>query len=126
MKGGRLMVRQQTEFGVRQYAIIGLTFTTAFIHFTLLFPDLVFILNALGYLVLVGALYLPVAGLLRYHNYIRWLLMAYTAVTIMLWANMLWLDMGGARSTLAYVDKMIEIALLALLWIDSQSPRQFS
>jgi len=120
MKGGRLMVRQQTEFGVRQYAIIGLACATAFIHFTLLFPDLVFILNALGYLVLVGALYLPVAGLLRYHSHIRWLLMAYTAITIMLWAIM------GARSTLAYVDKMIEVALLALLWIDSQSSRRFS
>lgn len=114
------MVRQQTEFGVRQYAIIGLTFATAFIHFTLLFPDPVFVLNGLGYLVLVGTLYLPVAGLLRYRSQIRWVLMAYTAITIMLWVIM------GARSTLAYVDKMIEIALLALLWIDSQSPRQFS
>lgn len=114
------MVRQQTEFGVRQYAIIGLTFATAFIHFTLLFPDPVFVLNALGYLVLVGALYLPVTGLLRYHRHIRWLLMAYTAITIMLWVSV------GARSPLAYVDKMIEIALLALLWVDSQSSRQFS
>lgn len=114
------MVRQQAELGVRQYAIIGLTFATAFIHFTLLFPDPVFVLNGLGYLILIGALYLPVANLLRYRNYVRWLLMAYTAVTIILWVIV------GARSPLAYVDKMIEIALLALLWFDSQSPRQFS
>lgn len=108
------MIKHQVQLGVRQYVIILLTIATALVHFALLFPDVVFVLNGLGYLVLVAALYLPLAQLAPYRNQIRWVLMAYTAVTIILWLFM------GARVTIAYIDKLIEVILLVLLWLESQ------
>lgn len=109
-----IMPKQQVQLGIQQYVIILLTIATALVHFTLLFPDTVFILNGLGYLALVAALYLPLAQLAPYRNQIRWALMAYTAITIVLWIFM------GGRVIIAYVDKLIEIILLVLLWLESQ------
>ncbi len=97
-----------------------LTLATALIHLSLgisigppgaaPFP-LLFYLNALGYLVLLIALYMP--QLERFQRLIRWLLILYTAVTFALWFVLAshW-DVGG------YVDKTIEAALIILLIID--------
>ena len=108
------MGKHQVQLSIQQYVIILLTIATALVHFTLLFPDVVFMLNGLGYLVLVAALYLPLAPLAPYRTQIRWALMAYTAVTIILWVFM------GARVTIAYLDKLIEVILFVLLWLESQ------
>jgi len=43
---------------------------------------------------------------------IRWVLIAFTLVTIIGWVAV------GERSTIAYTDKFIEVALLVLLWLD--------
>jgi hypothetical protein len=43
---------------------------------------------------------------------VRWVFIAYTAMTVVLWVIM------GSREALAYVDKAIEVVLLVLLWID--------
>ena len=42
--------------------VIVLTLIAASVHLSLLFPDPAFILNGLGYLMLLAALYLPVPG----------------------------------------------------------------
>ena len=73
-----------------------------------------FILNGLGYLALLAALYLPVAPLARYRGAVRWVLVGYTALTILLWVLI------GARSTIGYVDKVIEVALIALLLLEAR------
>ena len=100
-----------------QFAIIVLTVATALIHLMLSFwfpngPDLIFLLNGLGYLGLVTLLYWP--SLLAYRSQLRWALLIYTAVTVLLWVIL------GARSTIAYIDKLIEVALIVLLWTESQ------
>lgn len=105
--------------GPLQWAIILLATVTAMIHIALAFTfpsgaDPIFILNGLGYLGLVALLYLPVAALARYHNAVRWMLMAYTATTVILWL----FPQIGARSAVAYITKLIEIALIACLWLD--------
>jgi hypothetical protein len=84
-----------------------------------------FYLNFIGYIVLAIALYLPALlqfqPLLRYQRIIRWLLIIYTAVTIVLW----FLITRGHYTLLAYVDKPIEVALIILLLIDDwQAIRQ--
>ena len=61
---------------VLRTGIVALTLGTAFIHFSLNFPDPGFILNALGYVALLAALYLPVPQLARYRNVVRWILIA--------------------------------------------------
>lgn len=102
------------KMGPLQYAIIALTVATAVIHFTLVFPSPLFILNGLGYLVLLGALYLPIPQLANYRSLVRWALMAYTALTVILWVIM------GSRTPIAYFDKLIEVLLIVLLWIESR------
>ncbi len=93
-----------------QIGIIITTLITAGVHFTLLFPDVTFILNALGYLTLLVAFLLP--ALAKYRNLIRWAFILFTAVTIAAWL------MIGERSTLAYLTKLDEAALIVLLFYD--------
>ena len=100
--------------GPLQWGIILLTIATAGIHISLLFPDVLFILNGLGYLTLLAALYLPIPALANYRSLIRWVLMGFTALTIILWVIM------GARGPLGYSDKAIEVVLIILLFIESR------
>ena len=76
-----------------------------------------FYLNFLGYIVLVTALYLP--PLRRYQRVIRWILIAYTAITIIAW----FLITNTAPNLLAYIDKPIEVALIILLLIEDRRAR---
>lgn len=101
------------------YGVLLCTVMTAVIHIYLSFqfvksPDAVFLLNGLGYLALVAALYIPFAALSPYRTPLRWLLIAYTALTIVLWI------LFGARTAIGYIDKLIEIALIIFLWLDNQ------
>lgn len=104
----------KTKFGPLQIAIIFLTVATALIHIWLAISSnlIMFYLNGLGYIVLVVALYLPRFAQRR--NTIRWILMGYTAVTILGWVVI------GERTTIAYIDKLIELALIGLLWVESR------
>ena len=106
----------KTKLGLLQWGIIILTIATAVIHFSLLFPDTLFILNGLGYLGLLAALYLPIPFLASYRSWARWALLGYTALTIILWVVM------GGRFPLAYIDKAIEVALIVLLWLERRQP----
>ena len=94
--------------------ITALTLATAFIHLQLAFPDPVFILNGLGYLALLAALYLPVSRLARYRNAVRWVLVGYTALTLFLWILI------GARTTIGYTTAAIEVALILLLLLEAR------
>lgn len=104
------------------YGVIGLTSITVFIHLylSLQFSDgsgRVFLLNAIGYLLLLVAIYVPMPFLARYRSLACWLLIAYTALTLVLWIFI------GARSLIAYVDKVVELALIFLVWLET---RRFS
>ena len=94
--------------------IVVLTLGTAFIHLQLDFPDPVFILNGLGYLGLLAALYMPIPPLAHHRNTVRWTLAGYAALTILLWI------LVGARTPIGYADKVIEVALIALLLIEAR------
>jgi hypothetical protein len=94
--------------------IVVLTLGTALIHLQLDFPDPVFILNGLGYLALLAALYLPVPRVARYRNVVRWVLVGYAALTVFLWVLL------GELTPIGYVDKAIEIALILLLLLEAR------
>ncbi|MFO7169284.1 MAG: hypothetical protein DIU80_014765 [Chloroflexota bacterium] len=102
----------QTRIGPLQLGILVLALATALIHIMLAIPTnlILFYLNGLGYIALAVALLLP--QLAPYRRLIRYALMAFTAVTIIGWA------VAGERSTIAYIDKLIEVALLVLLIVD--------
>lgn len=76
-----------------------------------------FYLNFVGYITLVTALYLPL--LRRYQRIIRWLLIVYTAITILAW----YLITHASPSLLAYVDKPVEVALIFLLLVEDWRAR---
>jgi hypothetical protein len=109
------MNQTQTQLGPLQIGIIVLTIATAIVHFSLLFPDVLFILNGLGYLGLLAALYLPISPLASRRNQVRWALLGYTALTIILWVIM------GSRIAIAYVDKVIEVVLIVLVWLEGRA-----
>lgn len=118
------MVARSPRFGSVQIAIILLTVATAAVHLYLAFVimpritssvDIPFLLNGLGYLGLLAALYLPLGFLDPWKSLIRWVLLGYTVLTILLWVIM-----AGERTTLGYVTKAIEVALAILLYLESQ------
>ncbi len=101
----------------RSYGIIVLTLATALIHLILGFrvPDTLFILNGLGYIALLIGLYF-VPQLAGMRSLIRWAFILYTAVTIILFFVFQGAD--AFSSVLGLVTKVIELALIVLLWLD--------
>jgi hypothetical protein len=113
--------KKATQFGGLQIAIILLTVATAVIHLFLGISLLgmggppMFILNGIGYLVLLTALFLP--QLRQYQNYTRWALIGFTAVTIVAWAVITGFDL---TNPLAIATKLIEIVLIVCLFLDGR------
>jgi hypothetical protein len=91
-------------------AIVALTLSTAYIHSTL--GGLLFTLNAVGYVVAVVAIVVPLAIAVRFRWIVRVGLMGYAATAIVAWAVM------GPYFSTAYVAKAIEVALIVALAID--------
>ena len=102
-------------------AIVVLTLATAVIHVywgIIQTPIVVpLLLNGVGYTTLVSALYLPLPRLKSLQPRVRWVLLGYTALTVLLWA------LVGPRVPIAYVDKVVELALILLLWLDARRAR---
>lgn len=105
--------RTTTDWLIRA-GIIVLTVATALTHISLLFPDPVFMMNGLGYLALLGALYLPIPLLRPYRRQICWLLIGYTLLTIGLWLAF------GSRILIGYLNKLNEVVLIVLLLLEQR------
>lgn len=100
------------------YGIILAAVATAILHITL-FPDIMFTLNGLGYLGLLGAYFLPIAFFQQRHNLVWWALVGYTALTIVLWVVMGEKDFNAsATAPIGYYAKAAEVLLLIFLWAD--------
>ena len=95
-------------------AIVALTLTTAYIHFSL--GGVLFTLNALGYLGLAVALVVGAAAPHPLSDRFSWLprvgLAGYTLVTIGAYLVM------GPYFSLGWLAKGVEVAILALLAVD--------
>lgn len=101
---------------ILRVGVVVLVLGTAAIHLYLGLSGLpLFVLNGIGYLALVATLYLPVPQFARYRSAVRWVLVGYTALTILLWI------LVGARTPLGYADKLIEIALITLLLLEGRA-----
>jgi hypothetical protein len=105
-----------TRIGPLQIGVIVLALATALIHLVLglQFGVPMFVLNALGYAVLLASLYAPAAGLANRRAWIRFALLGYTALTVALWV------LFGERNAIGLVDKIIEAALIVLLVIEAR------
>lgn len=116
------MNNPRPSLGRLQYAVIVLTLLTALLHLALgvsFFQETLgklFILNGLGYLALLAALYFlpPFAGM---RSLVRWALMAFAALTIVAYFVM---NDQALSSPPGLVDKVIEVALIVLLYLESR------
>jgi hypothetical protein len=97
--------------------VVLLTLIAAAVHLSLLFPDVAFILNGLGYLTLLAALYLPIPRLVPYRRVARLTFIGYATLTILLWVAI------GERSLLGYFTTADEVALILLLLVEGRRTR---
>ena len=110
------MQNQNTRLSAVQIGIILAALGTALIHFSLLFPNPLFILNGLGYLALLAGYFLPIDIAKRYHKLVRWAFIAFTFVTIVAWVAIG--DKSWPVGSLGYLTKLIEVVLIVLLLVD--------
>ena len=102
----------------KQYGIILFAVITAILHITLL-PDIMFALNGLGYLGLLGAYFLPISFFQQRHNLVWWALVGYTALTIVLWVVMGEKNFAASTSSMiGYYAKAAELFLIGFLLAD--------
>ncbi len=108
------------SLNTKRYAIVALTVITALIHLGLGIglSDPLFLLNGVGYLALIIALYF-IPQLAGQRALIRWALLAFTAVTFVLYFAFNWPDIW---KPMGLIDKAIELVLIVLLWLDRKEP----
>jgi hypothetical protein len=114
-------MNQSLKLSGMQWGAVGLAVLTAVIHLVLGLgaPEpmfmILFVLNGVGYIVLVAALYfLPAFAANR--SLIRWTLIGFTAVTVILY--FVFNGTEAFKSAFGLVDKAIEVVLIILLWLD--------
>ena len=105
--------RSAADIAIR-IGVVVLTLMAAVVHISLLFPDPVFILNGIGYLGLLAALYLPVPRLVTHRRAVRWTLIGYATLTILAWVAI------GERTPLGYSTTAGEVALVLLLLVEGR------
>lgn len=101
----------------KQWTIVALTVATALIHLFLALGNLdifgiTFLLNAAAYLALIAGLYF-IPQLAPQRGLIRWALLGVAAITFLLYFVFNWPDV---LQPLGIIDKLIELALIVLLW----------
>ncbi|HEX6551889.1 MAG TPA: hypothetical protein VF026_03940 [Ktedonobacteraceae bacterium] len=114
------------RIGPLQVGIIVLVVATAFDHLSLALASglpvgllpMLWLLNCIGYLFLGACLYMP--QLFHIQRIVRWVLIGYTALTIVLWAVITHAD----PFLLAYIDKVIEVALIVLLLVEDRQAQR--
>ncbi|MGP9536467.1 hypothetical protein ACT3SP_00545 [Brachybacterium sp. AOP43-C2-M15] len=97
--------------------IILTTLITAGVHLSFGFP--LFILNGLGYLGLLVLLYAPVPALERIQPIVRYVLIGYTVLTIVLY-----FVMGPPFMAVGLLTKAVEAVLVVLLILEASRSRR--
>lgn len=81
-------------------------------------PDLLFTLNGLGYLALTALYFFHFPFLGKLQRLVPWALIAFAAVTIVLWYTM-----NGLRSPLGWLTKLDELVLIIAVLLDTRASR---
>jgi hypothetical protein len=111
---------------MRRTLIIILALITAVIHFyefTLFPKDLLFImflLNGLGYLGLLGLMYLPLSLPHTFRRLVRTVFIGYTLLTIVLYIIISWRD-NYWSVPLGPISKVDEVILVWQLWLEGKA-----
>ena len=106
------------NLSLKHYGIILGALLAAYFH-VILYPDIAFTLNGLGYLGLLGAYFLPFPFFQSRRKLVWWGLVGYTVLSIVLWVVMGNKEfVAGTTSAIGYYAKAAEVLLLACLWAD--------
>ena len=101
-----------------RYSIIGLTIATALIHLVLSGgSNVLFILNGIGFLGLLGLIYLPLSFMDGKRAMAKWALAGFALITIIAYFI---INPERFSSPLGLITKVIELALLILLVKDNR------
>lgn len=121
------------KLNTKQTIILIAGLVTAFLHFGAAFnkvlfpdgPDILFTLNGLGYLGLLGAYFLPIQFFQDKHKLVWQVLFGYVIVTILAWL-LIWVGFSVIRdgqpffavpeSYYGIPSKIVEVIMLWLLW----------
>lgn len=95
----------------------GLVFSGPFIIFTF------FLLNAIGYLVLLGLLYLPLGLPESLHRLVRPVFIGYTILTIVLYFVVNLMPNGTWSWPVAPIAKLDEVILVWQLWAEGKETK---
>jgi hypothetical protein len=100
--------------------LLAAVLVTAGIHLYLgiKFSDVLFLLNAIGFIGLVGLFLIPLALAQRFHELARWGLIGMSVVTIIMWAIM-----NGKLDAVSIAAKSAELLVIILLLVDRQRSR---
>ena len=102
-------------WNIWQWGVVGLTVLSAFIHLGLgLRGDFLLLLNGLGYIGLLALLVAPIAFLAGYQQWVRGLLLVYTAVTFI---GYFALHTPAAYSNTGLLTKAIELGLMVCVGV---------
>ncbi len=111
---------------MRRWAIVLLTIITAGVHISFFASGpkggVIFLLNGLGYLGLLGLLYLPIGLLQSLHRLVRPLFIGYTALTIILYIVLSY-QTHSWSIPLGPIDKVLEAILIVLLWLEGKGKK---
>ena len=112
---------------MRRYLIVLLTLITSAIHFYFFNTDpkggllfIMFLLNAIGYLGLLGLLYLPLGLPNSLHRLVRPVFIGYTIITIVLYI-IISASSGIWSVPLAPIAKVDEVILTWQLWAEGKT-----
>lgn len=101
------------------YLLIGAALVTGIIHLALGADflanagDIMFLLNGIGFIGLTALYLLPIAIVRPYHETVRWVLLGYSLLTIVLWVVM-----NGKLEAGGIAAKLAELLIIAVLLID--------
>ena len=115
------MDKSPSKFSLVQLVMLAAALTAAAIHLYLglKFADVIFVLNGIGYIGLVGMYLLPINFLKPFHNLIGWALMGYSALTIILWAIM-----NGKPDPVGLLALGVEAAIIVTVLLDMRGRRK--
>ncbi len=101
------------------YGLIGLVIITAVVHLIEGTAEFILLLNGLGYLALLGALFLPVDFLTPYRQTLKWGLLGYTLLTFVLYfvTHFSKLATNSSFDYSALIIKAVEMIIILILLV---------
>lgn len=104
------------KFTPYRIAIIILAFVIALIHISVHFPELIYLLNGIGYLILLGAYLLPRSFFHEHHALIRKIMVGYTMLNILVWITI----SSNPPTLLGLITTILEVILIVCLLSDRE------